>query len=68
MKWYTNGPDPRGHEKNLIGYGRFEMTWEQYVKWASQFVIGPPKPTNRVSLEYLQSHGYVGFYAKENKG
>lgn len=42
-----------------------EEEWQQYLKWINANVIGPPKETERYSVDALQKMGMIGIYAKQ---
>ncbi len=39
--------------------------WASHIKWVNANVIGPPKATDKHTVESLQKMGMVGLYAKE---
>jgi len=67
LVWVTNVP--REHDGLFEGfeapggYG-YGCTRAEYLQWRSQFVEGPPKATDALSVEELERRGMVGLYRK----
>jgi hypothetical protein len=63
LKWVTN------EGQNFFPTGsKWGMTFDQWVEWRRQFVIGPPRATERFSVEELTAFGMVGLYRRRGRG
>lgn len=72
-KFLTNTPDPNGEYGRALfaysnhaqdcGQSAMDSEWQHHLNYIKEHVVGPPKGTEKWTVEQLQEQGMIGIYA-----